>query len=134
MTGPAAVSVRFSNATAAPLSIWLEPWVDEFELPPRSELALHVTVSQSQVPEWPDLEFSDRLVTVYGPRGSLMHVEIDGVGQDSCSATIPAPDMGSLSTRSFVDILFGDFPEARPGGVPAVPPKRRGWFSRWFGR
>ena len=86
------------------------------------------------MPEGPDLKFSDSLVTVYGPGGSLMRVEIDGIGQDSCSATIPAPDMGSLSTRSFVDIAFGDFPEARPGGAPALPARRRGWFSRWFGR
>jgi len=127
-------SVHLSNATAAPLSVWLEPWVDQFILAPRSKLALHVTMPNGHEERWPEIECTDAMLTVYGPGESLIHVEIDGVAQDSCSASIIAPDLGPLTTRSFVDIVFGDFPEARAGGKPSPWAKRHGWLSRWIGR
>ena len=129
----AVASVHLSNATAAPLSVWLEPWIDEFALPPRSELALHVTMPSGQAPMWPEIDSAEDLLTIYGPGGSLIRVEIDGVVQESCSATMMAPNLGPLTMRSFVNMAFGDFPEARPGGLP-VRPIKRGWFSRLFRR
>ncbi len=53
----AVATLRLSNATAAPSFIWLEPWVDELWLSPRSELTLHtVTLGELQ---WPEIEAND---------------------------------------------------------------------------
>ncbi len=127
-------AVLFSNATAGPLRIWLEPWVDEFMLPPRSELALHVTMEDGRDPIYPDIECTDELIAIYGAGGSLIRVLIDGVEQEGASARLASPDFGALNARSFVQTVFGEFPEARPGGLPLPTPRPHGWFDRWFGR
>ena len=131
---PAAEWVSFSNAGEAPLSVWLEPWVDEFALRPRSAITLYATMPEGRTPESPDIDCTEGLLTVYCPASSMIRVEIDGVAQESCSATVAAPDLGVLSTRSFVDMVFGAFPETRPGGKPHPVVKQQRWFARWLDR
>lgn len=134
MPEPGAVAtLRLSNATAAPLFIWLEPWVDELWLPPRSELLLH---SATPTPaEWPEVEANDDDgLTVWGVGGSTLIVEIDGVRQDTFSSRYVSPDLGALTPKKFIGIAFGAFPEARPGGAPRPPARKRGWLSRLLGR
>ncbi|WP_137861793.1 MULTISPECIES: hypothetical protein [unclassified Sphingomonas] len=129
----AVATLRLSNATAAPLFIWLEPWVDELWLPPRSELTLHtVTLGELQ---WPEIEANDdEGLTIWGVGGSTLRVEIDNVPQDTFSAGYASPDLGALSPKFFVNTVFGAFPQARPGGHPLQPVRRRGWLSRLLGR
>ncbi|WP_447727669.1 hypothetical protein [Sphingomonas koreensis] len=79
-----------------------------------------------------DIEPTDMGYTIYASGGTRLRVVIDGVEQDSGSAEIEAPDFGPLSPRGFVDLVFGDFPEARPSGQPA--PQKPGWIARLFGR
>jgi hypothetical protein len=134
MPEPGAVAtLRLSNATAAPLFIWLEPWVDELWLPPRSELTLHMTVRGES--QWPEVEANaDQGLTIWGAGGSTLRVEIDKALQDTLSARHASPDLGALSPRKFIGIAFGAFPEARPGGAPFAPTPRRGWLAWLLGR
>lgn len=129
----AVATLRLSNATAMPLFLWLEPWVDELWLPPRSELALHTVMSSE--PQWPEIEANDGDgLTIWGVGGSVLFVEIDNVVQDTFSARHASPDFGALTPRKFVGIAFGAFPEARPGGRPYASVRKRGWLSRLLGR
>lgn len=129
----AVATLRLSNATAAPLFIWLEPWVDELWLPPRSELVLHTVRRGAQ--EWPELEANENDgLTIWGAGGSTLRVEIDGVLQDTFSARLASPDFPEMSPRKFVGAVFGAFPQARPGGKPWQPVRKRGWLSRLLGR
>jgi hypothetical protein len=125
---PATISL--CNAGAADLQIWLEPWCDEFVLPSRAELSLHIDAEEGVAWE-PELEETEHGLTIYGAGLTRIRVSISGIEQDSGSAVLTAPDFGGLGSRGLVDVVFGNFPEARPRGAPA--PKRRGWFGRLFG-
>ncbi len=120
------------NAGASPVFIWLEPWAEEFELPSRSELLIRIEGDAQHMRVAPDVEPTDTGFTIYANGGTRLCVAIDGVDQDSGSAEIEAPDFGPLSPRGFVDLVFGDVPEARPGGQPI--PQKPGWIARLFGR
>jgi len=126
-------TLRLSNATSTNLSIWLEPWVDELSLPPRSELALHTLVAGGE-PQWPEIEISENVLTVWGVGCSTLTVEIDGVAQDTVSASQASPDFGALGARGFIETVFGDFPEARPGGHPQQQKPKPRWLWRLLGR
>ena len=124
-------TVSLCNAGEAQLMVWLEPWCDEFSLAPRGELSLEVH-SDEETDVEPQLETSEYGMTVFAAANTRIRVLIDGEQQKSGSASITAPDFGPLSSKGFVDVVFGNFPEARPRGAPA--PSRSGWFRRLFGR
>jgi hypothetical protein len=139
-SGAAVGTLLLSNATADPISIWLEPWADECTLAPRSELSLEVTTPDGGAVARPEIESSEGLITIWGSGGSLIRVTIDGIEQKTGSAIIPSPDTGALSPRAFIEMGFGNFPEARPGGQPlptVASTPRISWrdrLLRWFGR
>lgn len=124
-------TISLCNAGEDQLLVWLEPWCDEFLLSPRGELRLEVD-SDHETEVEPELEISEHRLTVFAAGNTRIRVLIDGEEQESGSASITAPDFGLLSSKGFVDLVFGSFPEARPGGAPA--PTRPGWFRRLFGR
>jgi hypothetical protein len=124
-------TISLCNAGETPLAIWLEPWCDEFLLSPRCELSLEVD-SGSDTEAEPELETSEHGLTIFARANSRTRVFIDGEQQTSGSVSITAPDFGPLSSKGFVDLVFGNFPEARPRGAPA--PSKPGWFRRLFGR
>jgi hypothetical protein len=124
-------ALSLSNAGSTDLTVWLEPWCDEFVLPRRGELTLVIEADDGRGAA-PELDISEDTLTVYGAVGTRIRVQIDGVEQNSGSSDITTPDMGALSIREFVDVVFGDFPQARPGGHPA--PAKDGWLRRLFGR
>ena len=126
--GPSALWL--CNAGASSVFIWLEPWAEEFELSCRSELRIRIEGGLQEGS--PDIEPTETGFTVYAAGGTRLRLWIDGVEQRSSSSEIEAPDAGPLSTRGFVDLVFGDVPEARPGGWPAV--RRPSWIVRLLGR
>lgn len=125
----AANRVHLSNAQAADLAVWLEPWCDELSLRPREVLTLLVEGGD----EGPEIEFAEECLMIYGAGGTRLQVLIDNVKQDTGSADLTVPDGGALSTRDFVQTVFGNAPEARPGGAP-FPGPRPGFFRRLFSR
>ena len=124
-------TISLCNAGEAPLMIWLEPWCDEFFLSPRCELSLEID-SNDEIEMEPELEVSDHGLTIFAAANTRIRIFIDGEQQESASASITAPDFGPLSSKGFVDAVFGNFPQARPGGAPA--PITRSWLRRLFGR
>ncbi|GEM_PF-2232284 len=109
--GGAVATLHLSNATAEPLFIWLEPWVDELWLPPRSQLTLHTVVQGAA--EWPEVEGNaDAGLTIWGVGGSILQVEINGEAQDTLSARHTAPGFGALTPRKFVETAFGALPRS----------------------
>jgi hypothetical protein len=121
--------VSLCNAGGADLHVWVEPWCDEVVLASRSELALHV--ESGDAVDWePQFEVTQEGLTVWGAGNTSIRLLVDGVEQDTGSASLMAPDFGAMGSRGFVEVVFGNFPEARPGGKRA--PEKKGWFRRLF--
>jgi hypothetical protein len=119
------------NASAKDMTVWLEPWCDEFVLPPGGELSLRVEqIEDGESPA--EFELTAEVLAIYGGGGTRLKVAIDGVEQDSCSAVMAARDFGPLSAKGFVDTVFGEFPEARPHGQ--AEPQKSNWLRGLFGR
>lgn len=108
--------LRFSNGATGDLMLWLEPWAEEFTIPPRAELVLSADIDEPI-----DVEITGDGLVAYAGMGMRVRVEIGGVVHDSVSAELTVPDMGPLSTRGFIGTVFGDVPETRPGGMRALP-------------
>ncbi|MBB3981146.1 hypothetical protein GGR44_000777 [Sphingobium fontiphilum] len=114
MSGDTQGACSLSNPGPDPLLVWLEPWVDEFEVPARSTISLHPSdgCGLGEI-EWVE----DRFVLWATCR--TVEVFIDGALQSSGSALIPLS--GGL-TKGILHILFADHPAARLGG--------RSWHER----
>jgi RimJ/RimL family protein N-acetyltransferase len=108
----------FENRSSQPLLFWLEPWADEFTVPPGGQLELVLTGSFERPAEAP-FEWTDEHLVFFAPGGSLVEVRLDGVPQDSGSSEMQVPNSGSLGTRGFVHAVFDNYPEARVAGAPA---------------
>lgn len=117
-----ATTVHLCNASGVGMLVWLEPWAQEFQLESRGELLLECW-SDGACDPTPELEMSHDMITVYGASDTRLAVFINGVDQNSFSAECTAPDAGPLTTRGFVESVFKDFPEARPGGRPTKSSK-----------
>lgn len=75
----------------------------------------------------PEFEVRDDVLVVWAACPGTMIVEIDGVIQDTGSQIIDLPPaMFGMPVKDVVDMVFGPFPEARPGGA-ALPSKRSFW-------
>jgi hypothetical protein len=118
-----------SNPGREKLMVWLEPWADEFEVPARSTIVMrgpteisHCGVGEA---EWTP----DNLVM--WASASTVEVLIDGVLQESASATIAVPD--GLS-KGVLEVLFAGQPGARLGGAAADTIERSSWWRRLTSR
>lgn len=130
--GDAAEEISFCNAGSLPLVVWLEPWAQEFALPPRSIIVLRCFADGGRN-SMPDLEAANGIMTVWGQGGSRIAVFIDEVDQNSFSSRHAAPALDGLTTRGFVELVFDGRPETRPGGLPlALSPQRDTWWRRLF--
>lgn len=79
------------NSTDEDLAVWLEPWADSFDLAPLSEVSFRLE-SDKDVPLGLRLDQAPGCVVVYVEVGTRIHVAIDGVAQESRSATIACPE------------------------------------------
>lgn len=113
----------FSNPGPGTIVLWLEPWADEFEIPARSTVTLHPFGGPEGCPlgqlEWN----ADHLVL--WASASTVGVSIDGVLQNSGSASIPIPD--GLN-QEMLGIVFADQPAARLGGASSFTNKLTPWW------
>jgi hypothetical protein len=118
--------VSLSNAGSTPLDIWIEPWCDELGLPPRSCVSFETVPFEIGMP-LPELEIEDGRLVVWASTSGNLVVAIDGVEQDTGSRSIVLPgEMFEMPMKEFVSMVFGGFPETRPGGI-AAPIKRPLW-------
>jgi hypothetical protein len=101
-----------SNPGPGTLTLWLEPWAEEFEVLARTSVTL-VSSDGSENCLIGQMEWTaDRLVV--WATAQTVAVSIDGVLQQSASAIIPIPDG---LTKETLGILFADQPAARLGGT-----------------
>ena len=114
-----------SNPGPGTLTLWLEPWAEEFSVAARSTVTLVSSTGDQSCPlgqvEWTE----DHLVV--WASAQTVAVSIDGVLQHSASAMIPIPEG---LTKEVLGILFTDQPAARLGGTGAIAIKRTSWLSR----
>ena len=108
-------TLTFHNSRAETLRLWLEPWAEEIEVPPGSRVDL-VAEGLSK-PATAEFDMTSENLAFYAPGDSRIRALVDGVQVDTGSVSITAPDAGALGTRGFVQTVFGNFPEARPGGL-----------------
>lgn len=108
-------TLTFHNSRAETLRLWLEPWADEVEVPPggRVDLVAEGLAAQAEA----EFEVTSENLAFYAPGNCRIRVLVDGVEADTGSASITAPDAGSLGTRGFVHAVFDNFPETRPAGI-----------------
>jgi RimJ/RimL family protein N-acetyltransferase len=111
-------SFTFHNRRAVELRLWLEPWAEEFILPPAGRVDLVLTGKFEEPAEAP-IELTDEHLVFFAPGGSYVQVLVDGVEQKSGGTSIQVPHSGRLSTRDIVHLVFDGFPEARPSGASA---------------
>lgn len=111
-----------SNPGRDALLVWLEPWADEFVVPARSTVSMRPAsgLTLGEVEWTPD----HLIVWASAP---TVEVFIDGLLQDSGSATIPIPD--GLS-KGLLNIVFAGQPAARLGGAHANADERVSLWDR----
>ncbi len=109
--------------------LWIEPWAEEFEVRPGCEVQVY-RLGDTSAPL--DLEESADLLTIFAPGGSKLEVRLDGDLQKSIAGRVPALDTGTLSTRKFVGVVFGDVPETPPAPVAAAGAKS--WLGKLLKR
>jgi hypothetical protein len=124
MTG---VAHRWSLSNPGPgtLSIWLEPWAEELEVPVKSTVAME-WFDASQDGEIGELEWTSDHLVIWADVSTLK-VFIDNVLQDTSSAAIPIP---AGLTKAMLQIGFAGQPAARLGGAYGGLVKRESWWSR----
>ena len=108
------------NRRQVPQLLWLEPWAEEFPIPPGGRLDL-VLSGRFEEPVDAPLELTDDHLVFFAPGDSLVQVLLDGIEQDSTSKINPFPATGRLSTRDFVHMVFDQFPETRAAGAAGDP-------------
>ena len=109
------------------MSVWLEPWADEFVLRPLSTVQLRAPAGSALG----EIEQSECQITVWAT-AEFVQVLIDGELQHSGSAVIPVPQG---LTKKMLQIVFDDQPAARLGGATAATKTRTSWWkglkARW---
>jgi len=121
------------NCSKQHLYVWLEPWAEEYLVPPNSLIEIAVNRALDRALE---IDETAEQITIYAPGGSTVVVRIDGtvVNENHASFDLAVPHSGNLSTKGFINVVFGDFPETRPGGIPAPDPISawRRWLNKVF--
>ena len=110
-------TLTWYNRARTDLLFWLEPWAEEFVLPPGARIDFIISgknVARAELP----LDVTDTHIALYAPGGSRVAVLIDGQAQDSGATATPVPYMAGRSTRDFIDLAFGGSAHARAAGTP----------------
>jgi hypothetical protein len=127
LTSMSDVHSKWSLSNPGPdnLLIWLEPWAEEFEIPPRSTVTFK-SPNESDGHALGEVEWTQDYLIIWASAPNVV-VLIDDVMQDSCSATIPIPDG---LTRELLNIVFADQPAARLGGGGLRAGQRTSYWQR----
>lgn len=102
--------LSFTNDGAEPMLVWLEPWADELQLPPRSTVRFMAANGEGVG----ELEQAHDQITLWA-NADIVQVFIDEVLQETASASIAAP---AGLTKAMLHTVFHAQPSARLGGRP----------------
>jgi hypothetical protein len=80
--------IEFFNSNEKGATLIVEPWPEEFDLPPNKLIALEIT---SPAPGVPQLELRDQFLICYIWAGSTAAIFIDGVCVSEGKMQIPVP-------------------------------------------
>jgi RimJ/RimL family protein N-acetyltransferase len=109
-------TLTFHNRRDAELLLWLEPWAEEVPVPPGSRIGLELS-GLSDDGEGADFDVTDELLAFYAPGGTRVRVLVNGVEVDSASRQLTSPPARRFGTRGTIELMFGNCPQARPGGA-----------------
>jgi len=85
---PYTVRLAIGNQKETPLKLWIEPWVEEFELPPGTEVEVRLSGNaESRV----EVEYHQDAILVFGFYGSFASVFRDGKLIWECHARLASP-------------------------------------------
>lgn len=104
-----------SNAGYSDLTVWLEPWAEEYAIPTNSTFILKI-IGTDLSDEFVDVDDNEGRIIIWAQGGQKIEIYIDGVPQKSASSMIAVPEISGLSTKDFLAVAFGQSPEARLGG------------------
>ena len=119
-----------SNPGPDTVLVWLEPWAEEFEVPPRSTIALAAS-SEADEGAIDEVEWTDDYLVIWAGAPGTVKVFVDEALQDSASAVVPIP---ASMTKQMLNIVFADQPAARLGGRTFDASERTSWWQRARGR
>lgn len=123
-----------SNAGSSSIFLWLEPWANEVEVPTGATATLRI-VNDSVQSDSLEIEDTGEHVVIWAAGGDCIEVYIDGVLQDTGSASNPVPDMFGTATKSLLGIVFDNQPQARLAGQQSTieAPSFGRNVRRWLG-
>jgi hypothetical protein len=79
------------NERHGPVSFWLEPWAEQFEIQAGSTLELHYDCADDDALS-PEVQMTERLLVYWFGSGCRVRVFMDGVDVTSpCSWTLAVP-------------------------------------------
>ena len=110
------------NAGPETLSVWLEPWAEEFDVSSGST----ILVRSSNGGALGEVERVKDHFTIWAT-ASKVEVFIDGVLQDTASSQIAFPDG---LTKQMLTVVFAGRPEARLGGEGGTATGRASFWRR----
>lgn len=113
-----------SNPGPLALFLWLEPWAEEFAVPAGSTIMLMSPGKAGEPID--DVEWTPDHLVVWA-NGPTVEVLVDGVQQESGSASVPIPEG---LTRKMLNIAFANQPAARLGGMANHDSDRSSWWQR----
>lgn len=84
--------IRYENKNESPITFILEPWAEEFVVPPQGEVIVEITSKAEADEEQLEVHsFSQTCVVVWLWRTCTARVFINGVDKTLVSGELPAP-------------------------------------------
>jgi RimJ/RimL family protein N-acetyltransferase len=95
------------------MRLCLQPWGEEFIVPPDSRLDLVLSGGFDAPAEAP-VDVAEDVMLFFAPAGSLVAVLLDGVDQEAKASRNQLPDKAYSGARSFYDAFFAACPPSHP--------------------
>jgi RimJ/RimL family protein N-acetyltransferase len=101
----------FRNRLSKDMRLCVEPWGEQFVIPPDSRLDL-VLSGDFDAPAEAPLDVAEDMLMFFAPAGSLVQVLLDGVDQQARASHEQLPETAYSGSRSFYEAFFQAFPPA----------------------
>lgn len=108
------------------LLLWIEPWAEEFEVPPRSSISLSMS-DGSPDSMFGEVEWTEGHLVFWASEPGTVRVFVDGALRELLSALVPIPEE---MTKRMLNIVFAGQPAARLGGRRFDAAGRTSWWQR----
>lgn len=112
-----------SNPGPGSLAVWLEPWAEEVEVPPRSTIAL-ATPNEFAGGDKIEVEWTPDHLVIWANSPTTFHISVDGAARPTSSASNPSPE--GLN-KQMLSLAFANLPDARLAGRQAETQRASWW-------